>query len=405
MDQKLRLMTGKATQPVRKILMHSHDSFGLGHLRRTLTLAASLAEAVPELNVLVTTGSPCATHFPIPVGVDLLKLPSVTKDEDGESAPRTFRGSLDLIDRLRSRILLEAFETFVPDLVIVDHQPVGLRGEMLEVLRRCSERGIPTILGMRDVIDDPERVALEWGHPDVREALRDLYDRVCVYGTPEVFDPRVEYPIPPELRQRVEFVGYVVRDGPRHDADAPPDVRPQVLVTMGGGEDGEAGVLAYLEALKGGPAHWDSTIVLGPLLHPARARHIKRRARRSTNVRVRSFYSDLPRLLAESDAVVSMAGYNTVTEILQARVPAVLLPRVQPRREQLIRSRQLEGLGLVTSLVEPTPLELWRAVERALTVRTDWSNVPDLDGRHRVCSIATKMLEEAGSPQRRAETT
>jgi predicted glycosyltransferase len=377
--------------------MHSHDSFGLGHLRRTLTIAASLVDQLPNATVLATTGSPCATNFDMPAGVEVVKLPSVTKDGEGDYVPRTLNGSLDLIDRLRRQILKETFLAFEPEIVIVDHQPVGLQGEMLEVLRLCRERGVPTILGMRDVIDEPERVAAEWSHPDIREALRSLYDRVCVYGAPEVFDPRAEYPIPPELRECVEFVGYVVRDGPRRNPEERRQLRPQVLVTLGGGEDGEAAAEAYLNALKGDPVPWDSTVVLGPLLHPARARHIKRQARKFNNVRVRSFYSDLPRLLAESDAVVSMAGYNTVTEILQARVPAVLMPRVYPRREQLVRARRLESLGLVAGVVGTDPGPIRRAVRRALTVPTDWSRAPELVGRKNMCTVVEELLAAPAS--------
>ena len=354
MTRTLRLMKHQDNPPGRRVMMHSHDSFGLGHLRRSLTLAGELVSKEAGTTVLITTGSPCATHFELPPGVEIVKLPSVTKDEAGAYTPRTL-GTMDLVDQLRRTILMQVFEAFRPELLIVDHQPVGLRGELIDVLRRCREMGTRTILGMRDVIDEPERVAREWGTPLVREALGSLYDRVCVYGSPEIFDPRIQYPIPPELGQRVEFVGYVVREGTRREPEDRDEFRPQVLITMGGGEDGEHLVMTYLAGLERQPVTWDSNFVLGPLMNRARARKIKRAARRMTGVSVRGFYSDLPRLLSESDAVVSMAGYNTVCEILSTRVSSVLLPRAHPRKEQLIRAQRLEELGLARAVVDPTP--------------------------------------------------
>lgn len=371
--------------------MHSHDSFGLGHLRRTLTLAEALTESRPGTNVLITTGSPCATQFDVPAGVEVVKLPSVTKDADGAYVPRSLNGGMASTNVLRRAILDQVFETFDPHLLVVDHQPTGLDDELLGVLRKCRERGVRTILGMRDVIDDPARVALEWSRPEVREALRELYDRVCVYGTPEVFDTRAEYPIPVEIRKRVEFAGYVVRRGERRSS-GPSEQRPQVLVTLGGGEDGESRVLAYLEALAEHSVRWDSTIVLGPLMHKNRARHVKRQARRLKNVRVRSFYADLPRLLSEADAVVSMAGYNTVAEILQARTPAVLLPRTYPRREQQIRARRLANLGLARTLEDPAPAAIREAVEETLASTMDWKNAPSMTGCANFCAVVDELL-------------
>ena len=378
--------------------MHSHDSFGLGHLRRTLTLAQALTESRPGTNVLATTGSPCATHFEVPAGVEVVKLPSVTKDADGAYVPRSLSGGMSTTGGLRRAILEQVFDTFAPHVLVVDHQPTGLDGELMGVLRACRERGVRTILGMRDVIDDPVSVATEWSHPEVREALRHLYDRVCVYGTPEVFDTRAEYPIPVEISERVEFAGYVVRRGERRGT-GPSELRPQVLVTLGGGEDGESRVLAYLEALAGQPVRWDSTIVLGPLMHKNRARHVKRLARRLKNVRVRTFYADLPRLLSESDAVVSMAGYNTVAEILQARIPSVLLPRTYPRREQEIRARRLANLGLARTLEDPTPSGIRSAVEESLVESTDWKHAPRMTGCANFCAVVDELLTASHEPR------
>lgn len=393
-----RAMLQRSPTAPNRILLYSHDSYGLGHLRRTLTLAGALMERDPDASILIVSGSACATHFPLPRGVEIVKLPSITKNEAGAYTPRSLHGGLDLSERLRRGLLREAFDAFAPQLLIVDHQPIGLDGELLDVLHRAKARGTRTMLGLRDIIDDPSSVAAQWSHPDIRLALATLYDRICVYGTPEVFDTRAEYPIPPELSSRVEFAGYVVRPASRAKVERTGGiVRPHVLVTAGGGEDGEAEIVAYLECLKLAHAPWDSTIVLGPLMHPMQTRHVKHVARTLRNVRVHTFHADVPRLLAESDVVVSMAGYNTVAEILQARVNSVLLPRVFPRREQLIRAQRLDALGLTRCLVDPKPRALRAAIEEGLTIRRDWSAAPSLDGRLRVSEIAAELQSGASA--------
>ena len=139
-----------------RILLYSHDSYGLGHLRRTLTLAGALVARRPGASILIVSGSPCATHFALPRGVEIVKLPSVTKNDAGEYAPRSLHGGLDQLERLRRSLLRQAFETFDPHLLIADHQPIGLDGELLDVLRLTRTRGTRTILGLRDIIDDPK---------------------------------------------------------------------------------------------------------------------------------------------------------------------------------------------------------------------------------------------------------
>jgi predicted glycosyltransferase len=48
--------------------------------------------------------------------------------------------------------------------------------------------------------------------------------------------------------------------------------------------------------------------------------------------------------------IVAMAGYNTFCEILSLDKRAILVPRVVPRREQLIRANRAAALGLVRTL-------------------------------------------------------
>ncbi|QDU65084.1 glycosyltransferase family protein [Engelhardtia mirabilis] len=378
-----------------RFLLYSHDSFGLGHLRRSLNLARRLTASFPGASAVVATGSPCATHFVLPPRVEVVKLPSVGKAEGGAYAPRFLPGSMERVSSVRRALLTSLWESWQPHCLIVDHQVTGLCDEILGLLQRAAADGVRTILGVRDVIDAPDRVAQEWGRESIRWALSEAYDRVCVYGSPEVFDVREAYPFPPELGRRLEYVGYVVRQEARPCPEPIPDLEPEVLLTTGGGEDGECRILAYLEALRLSPADWRSTIVLGPMLAPEAERRVRIAAHGLRGIEVHRFCEDLPRRMSRADAVVAMAGYNTVAELLSSGRPTVLMPRRQPRLEQQVRADALERLGLVTQADERRPAEVRAAIERALSrgVRPDPISRPRLDGLDGMVEVASELLE------------
>ncbi len=383
-----------------RVQFHSHDSFGLGHLRRTLTLAGAVRSLLPTAEILVTTGSPCATHFALPDGVEVLKLPSVSKDAAGNYVPRALGDDIGLLTELRRGLLLQVQRTFAPHVLVVDHQILGLGGELAEVLEATRDTDTRTILGVRDIIDSPEAVARDWGRPLARRALREWYDRVCVYGDPRIFDARAEYPVPSELRERLEYVGYVGRESvPARVRRAAGD-RPMVLVTTGGGEDGYERISNYVDALELGSCGWDSTIICGPLLEEERFKTLKRRVRRLGGVQIHMFHSDLPHLLSRADAVVAMSGYNTCVEIMQSRVPAVLVPRCFPRREQLIRAERLDRAGLAACLPTPDASGLRQAVQAALARGQVEDPLPSMQGALRLAQVVAQQAEASRAPLR-----
>ena len=82
-----------------------------------------------------------------------------------------------------------------------------------------------------------------------------------------------------------------------------------------------------------------------------------------SRLRVLEFISEPTQLLSRADCVIAMGGYNTTYEILSFEKPALIVPRVKPRREQLIRAERLQELGLVDVLhpneVNPYALTEW----------------------------------------------
>jgi predicted glycosyltransferase len=157
----------------------------------------------------------------------------------------------------------------------------------------------------------------------------------------------------------VSHVGYV---GAPMPATGPDDLTDgYLLATSGAGHDGLELLMTLAEAIRAEPLPCETVMVAGPYLDPVKLEQL-RRATTGTRVRLFAYRTDLPRLIVGARAVVSMAGYNTVGEIMRAPKPALLVPRVRPSEEQLIRAQQLEQRGLQQML---HPADLGPATLRA----------------------------------------
>ena len=137
-----------------RILVYSHDTFGLGHLRRCRTIAQSLVERRKGLSVLILSGSPIIGSFEFRTRVDFVRIPGVIKLRNGEYSSLSLHMDISEVLRLRAAIIRHTAEAFAPDVFLVDKEPLGLRGEIQDTLYALKERGVRLVLGLRDIMDD-----------------------------------------------------------------------------------------------------------------------------------------------------------------------------------------------------------------------------------------------------------
>jgi predicted glycosyltransferase/nucleoside-diphosphate-sugar epimerase len=342
-----------------RLLIYGHDTYGLGHLRRNLTIASALTREMRDLSILLVTGSPAAQHFALPPNVDYVKLPEVIKVADEDYRARTLRMQPAEIVQMRAALVRETVCNFGPDAVLVDHAPVGMKGELLPALQALREHH-PTVrvaLGLRDIIDEPRRVVANWAEHGIYRVLERNYDSILVYGVPQVMDVVAAYHLSPTVAAKTQYCGYL----PRTRAGAVPDqatIRAAycgpderlVIVTAGGGGDGYLLLSTYLAAL-GTPeasAHIVSVIVTGPFLPAAERAELESLAASRERVHLVEFTDDMLGLMEAADLVVCMGGYNTLCEVLSVNARALVVPRTEPRREQLLRAMAFEQLGLIS---------------------------------------------------------
>jgi predicted glycosyltransferase len=388
-----------------RVLFYCHDSYGLGHVRRTLTLARCLRARQPDATQLLVTGSPLAHRLVPEDEIEYVKLPSVLKHDRDDYRARLLPLDSAEITSLRGEIVASAARHFRPDVVVVDHAPAGMNGEIVPTLRalRDSHPHARLVLGLRDVIDDPARVREGWTREGVYELLDRLYDRILVYGEEGIYDVADAYGLSSRARGKTRYVGYLGRSPER----APEQVRDElglrtdslVLITAGGGGDGYHILRAYLDGIcanESAAAEFDSLVVTGPLMPEEERERLARLVPPGLPVRLVDFVADGMSTVASADAVVSMGGYNSVCEILSADRPAVIVPRVRPRTEQLIRARRLSRRGLLR-LIHPsqlTPGGLLGEVKGLLNGRTRPKHPVRLDGVVRSAIELEALLPE-----------
>lgn len=337
------------------ILMYSHDTYGLGHIRRTMAIADQLRGA--NVNILILTGSPIAGRFAFPDRVDFVRIPGMIKKTNEEYLPLSIKINPSQALDIRKNIITATAQTFRPHLFIVDKEPMGLKREVLPTLEWMREY-LPesrTVLGLRDIMDDAESVKQDWTKKDIYTVLEKLYSEIWIYGIQDFYDPVHEYAIPGNIRNKIQFTGYIPRR--KADPETSRKIRIEhhaaasdklVVVTTGGGGDGYKVLDTYLAMMETGrmPPHIKSILVTGPFMPKRQRKTIFQRARRFNIVCYR-FYRNMIELMAAADLIVSMGGYNTTCEILTQKKPSVLIPRDTPRKEQLIRAEVFKKHALL----------------------------------------------------------
>lgn len=332
---------------VYNVLMYSHDTYGLGHIRRTMAIASHLRGR--RSNILILTGSPIAGRYSFPDQIDFVRIPGMIKKTNEEYLPLSIKIDPEKALDIRKNIITATAKTFKPSLFIVDKEPMGLKKEILPTLEwlQSSLPGTRTILGLRDIMDDAQTTREDWDKKGIYEILEKMYSEIWVYGIREFYDPVTEYAIPESISRKIHFTGYIPRRRiaqariekvrKEHGIDAADKL---VVVTTGGGGDGYEVLHHYLSMIEtqGIPAGIKSILITGPFMPKRRRKEVFKRARR-IGITTYRFYRHMIDLLASADLVVGMGGYNTVCEILSQGTVCLLIPRDTPRLEQLIRAR------------------------------------------------------------------
>jgi predicted glycosyltransferase len=395
------------TQDGLRIILYSHDAMGIGHVRRNLRIARALTEtgvAGRCVDALLISGVVEVGAFELPPHVDCLTLPSLRKRDNEHYEPRRLGFATERLVALRTATIAGAVRAFEPHAVIVDKLPHGVADELKPVINSLQPDRVTgrcrLILGLRDVLDAPDVVGREWECAGTATAIEQLYDGVWIYGDPAVYDTVREYGFPDAVAAKSRYTGYL-----RADCSATPARVAAIesllnlgnasmfLCTVGGGEDGARLATAFARARL--PEDAVGVIVTGPFMPAGDKRELHAIAAENPRLRVLDFVPDSAALLSRADRVITMGGYNTVCEVLSAGKPALIVPRVVPRREQSVRARRLAEMGLVSTTLPDAAgqhaLEQWLALPNPPRP-TDARRI-DFDGLSRIPQLLAELLD------------
>ncbi|MDJ0772501.1 MAG: glycosyltransferase [Mastigocoleus sp. MO_167.B18] len=339
-----------------RLMVYSHDTFGLGNIRRMLAICQYLLDSIPDISIVLVSGSPVIHSFRLHPRLDYIKLPCIGRDREGKLSAKYLRTSTEKTIRLRSELIKTTAVHFKPDLLLVDKKPYGLQSELKETLTYLNTYKPETklVLLLRDILDRSEVTISEWERNKYYQAIEWFYDRILVVGMPEVFDVVKEYNFSQTVVKKVKFCGYIRREAGlksgstiRQELQIEPSEK-LVLVTPGGGEDGYRLIDTYLQSFSSQTSHTHikSLIISGPEMPFSQKEALSRVAKNNPNFMICEFTDDIISYMEAADTIVSMAGYNTVCEILSLSKRAVVVPRTQPVQEQLIRAQRMSSFGL-----------------------------------------------------------
>jgi predicted glycosyltransferase len=350
-------------------------------------IGQALLDNDPTAEVALVTGLALDPGWLVDPRMTIVRVPPLMKMTNG-----VYRGvgmGFDKTIAARQDRFLAAVELFEPSVVVVDRHPYGVSSELREGLRRASRMGARLVLGLRDVLDEPDVVAAEMTSESWTE-LPDTFNHVLVYGSQEFCDHQREY----GLSLTPTYCGWVV--------DKPPvvEIDPTMLiVAAGGGGDGADAFKLGVETAEL-RRDWRVTLVTGPY---ADVMGVRRAAAESAARRRLFIELDVPGcgpLFARAGATLQMAGYNSTFEALAAGIRPILVPRRHPRREQLIRASRLAALGLADVLDEDIgPADVSWLLDHARRLdpeRLETAGI-SLDGAQRA---ATFLAQAAGGAKR-----
>ncbi len=392
---------------MKKIMFYCQYLTGMGHLVRSTEIVRALAK---DFEVYFINGGPPVAGFEILLQVELINFPALWL-EDGKFQIPADCSSVEKVKELRKDLLIEAFDRVKPDCLITEFFPFGrhkLFFELLPLLEHVKLTAPATKIAcsLRDVIGR-ETLAQE---ADTICELVNLYFDLILFHADSGFQSFAEsFPRHQELNCEIHYTGFVAQSptekiNPENDEllSGIDKDRPLILVSVGGGRLGyellEA-VIAVSPILEQYIPH-RIQIFTGPFLPEAQFIQLQQMAAKCQNVNLRRYTPQLLKYMEKADLSISLTGYNTTMNLLRTGVRALVVPigHYEQDREQLVRTKKLEQMGVVETIdpqqLEPTELaqRILASLNKPLVANT--AELFDLQGAQKTATLLQEFLEK-----------
>ncbi|MEG3850099.1 glycosyltransferase [Microcoleus sp. herbarium19] len=351
---------------MKKLMFYCQHILGIGHLVRSMEIVRGL---VADFQICFVNGGKAIAGFEVPAGVEVVNLPAIETDAEFENLSVVDDSrSLDEVQEFRKNQLLQIFNSFQPDVLMVELFPFGRRRfsfELIPLLDRVKAQGRKTkvVCSLRDIVvtkQDRER------HEEkICKLMNQYFDLLLIHGDRQ-FQPLEEsFSRISDLNCPVHYTGYVVQSSPENpvlndeDKAALESDKPLILASIGGGRFGHELLDSLVESapiLQRIVPH-QIQIFTGPFFPEAKFAQMQLLVSTQPNINIQRYTPNLLAYMEKADMSISMGGYNTTMNILTTGVRAMMLPFVgNGDLEQTIRSQKLERLGIL-DVIHPADLE------------------------------------------------
>lgn len=364
----------------KRAMFYCQHVLGMGHLVRSTEVVRSLAR---DFSVLFVIGGEIPDGFRIPESVQTVALPPLKTDSEFSNL-QSCDSSRDLeqAKTIRRELLLRAFDQFQPDVLVTELFPFGRKQfsfELLPLLERANDHGQSSkplvVCSLRDIL--VARKDQQEYEERVCKTVNKFYDLVLVHSDSNYQKLGETFLRVPDLECKVAYTGYVVQEKsslPRFAGIGSHETaKPSIVVSNGSGQ-AHSGHLLLESALRAASLLQNQIphqfhIFAGPFIPESAYQRLKDLATKSGNVTLDKYTPHLPAHLAQADLSISMAGYNTIMDILSTGVRALVCPFTGgDDQEQTVRAANMAKLGVLSVLGQQqlVPSQLASTIQEAL---------------------------------------
>ena len=386
-----------------KAMFYCQHVLGIGHLVRSAEIAAALAA---RFDVRFVSGGTPVENFPFAPGVEVVQLPPLETGEEFDGLRPTDGVSLERTKELRQEKLLALFDEWRPDVLIVELFPFGRKSfsfELMPLLQaaRATEGRTKVVCSLRDLLVRKENA--DEHEERVCRIVNAYFDLILVHGDPRLFTLADSFNRVRDIAPPIRYTGYVAQTSP----ETRQDTEPFILVSAGSGrcESGCRLIEAAIQSASvGALRHCSYRVFAGPLVRDEDYQRFSRLAKSRKNVVLERYTPHLQALMQSAELSVSMAGYNTLMNILSTGVRALVYPFTgNEDTEQTTRAIRLEELGLIGVLPPETPEPAGLAARMKSMLATRPAPVSlDLAG---AANTLNYLLEAIGEPDAVRDTS
>ncbi len=377
-----------------KVACYCQHVLGIGHFHRSLEICKALSKRHETVMIL---GGPDVT---LPeTDVTFLQLPGLKMDSNfSKLIPCDTTQDLETIKESRTEQLYQFFESFKPDVFLVELFPFGRKAfgfELNPILNGISEAKLSPCLrlcSLRDIL--VEKQNKEKYETRVVNSLNSSFDGLLIHSDPVFIPLDRTFSATNSITIPGHYTGFITPKAPKQPSKD--TIRQQlnlssedklIVASIGGGNVGgellQATAATAKHLANNSQIHFH--LFTGPYSDPELQKELQ--LHESNHLRIHSFCDNFSVWLQAANLSISMAGYNTCMNLLEASIPALLYPFAQNREQRMRISAFSESCDFTLLETDDlNPETLTQLISEKLT-HPKKANSVDLDGATKSCEL------------------